>query len=187
MQPPRPCPPPSGGEGRPELAAHGGRGPAGLRLSLYLGSRSSSYYFILGFRSKSAAICRRLKSAGKGRRLPEGAVSGARGSAARSRNTRKRGDPEPCCWLGQASSPAASSWKLPGMRDAGILLHVLGPHERLHGRGCSQRSERARGLHVPLGSAQCPFRPSERSAREEESLLVQACRAGAKPNRFEGR
>lgn len=72
------------------------------------------------------------------------------------------------------------------MRDSGILLYVLGPYEQLHVGGCPQPSERSRKLHVPLRSAQCPFRPSERSAREEDSLLEQVCRAGAKPNRIEG-
>lgn len=151
--------------------------------------------FIFDFHSTGAAISRQPKSAGKGRwEAAFSAMCGPGrtclrrlgGATARSLNARKRGDPAASHCLQQVPEPR-SGWDLPGMRDSGILLHVLGPHERLHVGGCPQPPERARRLHVPLGSAQCPFRPSERSAREEDSLLAQACGAGAKPNRFEGR
>lgn len=153
--------------------------------------------FIFDFHSKGSAISLQLKSSGKGKR--EGAFSvlcspgrtclrdlGGGSIARLSLNTRKRGDSEASQCLEQVPE-TRRGWNVPGMRDSRFLLHVLGPYERLHVGGCSQSSERACGLHVPLDSAQCPFRPSERSTREEDSLLAQACRAGAKSNRFERR
>lgn len=76
---------------------------------------------------------------------------GRGGSTARiTQNTRKRGDPETFHCLEQVSE-SRKDCNLPGRRDSGILLHVLGAYERQHVG--PQPSEHARRLHVPLGSA----------------------------------
>lgn len=70
-------------------------------------------------------------------------LRGMGGSRARiSLNARKRGDPETFHCLKQEPEPRAG-WNLPGMRHSGILLHVLGPYERLHAGGYPQSSERS--------------------------------------------
>lgn len=78
---------------------------------------------------------------------------GRGGSTARiTLNARKRGDPETSHCPQQVPEPRKDC-NLPGRRDSGLLLHVLGAYERQHVGGGPQPPERSRGLHVPLGSA----------------------------------
>lgn len=67
-----------------------------------------------------------------------------------------------------SASATCVTVKLPGMRDSGILLHVLGPYERLHVRNCHLPAERAGRFRVPPDPALGPFGPSARRSEGRE-------------------